>query len=192
MSLTLGPLAERRLAFTDLADGDVVFDVGGNLGEWAKGMVERYCVFCHIFEPMPYLATNLALYCGPDAHFIVHDAALGDHDGTTMMAFAGYHGDASGEWATGERTLVRVKDVVRVLPPELAVMKLNCEGGEYAILERLIDTDLIRRCRHIQVQFHDCFDGANERADAIRTSLASTHTLAWADGTWGFEEWRRV
>jgi FkbM family methyltransferase len=191
MSLTLGPLESQRLNYPDLTEADVVFDVGGCLGEWSKEIGEKHGVTCHIFEPVPYLADNIRTYFATADRYIVHQAALSDTDGMTSIAVAGFHGDASGEWAQGEHIQVVMLDVERMVPDELAVLKLNCEGGEYAILERLIETGSIAKVRHIQVQFHDCFDDAPDMAGAIRDSLSETHTLAWTGGPWTFEGWDR-
>jgi FkbM family methyltransferase len=56
------------------------------------------------------------------------------------------------------------------------LMKLNIEGGEYELLERLIETGLIRIIENIQVQFHNIERGSADRMENIQKHLKETHT----------------
>jgi hypothetical protein len=56
------------------------------------------------------------------------------------------------------------------------LMKINIEGGEYDLLERLIETNMISRIKNIQVQFHDVAPDSLSRMLAIQTSLLKTHS----------------
>ena len=38
---------------------------------------------------------------------------------------------------------------------KIALIKINIEGGEYELLDRLIETNLIEKIEDIQVQFHE-------------------------------------
>jgi hypothetical protein len=71
------------------------------------------------------------------------------------------------------------------------MMKVNIEGGEYELLDHLIDTGLICRVRDVQVQFHDdVLPDADRRMRAIQAGLSKTHTLLWQH-EWIWECWRR-
>jgi hypothetical protein len=62
---------------------------------------------------------------------------------------------------------------------EFDLVKLNIEGGEYALLERLIATEHIKRIRDLQVQFHLNVPNARRRYRSIARALRKTHRLAW-------------
>ena len=47
-------------------------------------------------------------------------------------------------------------------------MKINIEGGEYELLERLIAADLIRKIDDIQVQFHNFVPDAAARMERCK------------------------
>jgi hypothetical protein len=71
---------------------------------------------------------------------------------------------------------------------KIDLIKINIEGGEYALLQRMIGKNIIRICDNIQVQFHNCFpDAANMRRD-IRNVLKETHVLTY-DYTFVWENW---
>ena len=69
-------------------------------------------------------------------------------------------------------------------------MKVNIEGGEYELLEHLLDRALIGRIEHLQVQFHDFVPDAERRMKALQARLPLTHALEWQyEFVW--ESWRR-
>ena len=68
-------------------------------------------------------------------------------------------------------------------------MKINIEGGEYELLEYLLDTGLATQIINYQVQFHDFVPDAEARMTAIRERLSQTHTLTYQyEFVWG--NWR--
>ncbi|MFH1247258.1 MAG: hypothetical protein V1644_02660 [Candidatus Micrarchaeota archaeon] len=65
-----------------------------------------------------------------------------------------------------------------------------CIGGEFELLKRMLEQNLIARCKNIQVQFHDFYPNARELRDELRTELAKTHELTY-DYYFVMENWRR-
>jgi len=89
----------------DLADGDVVFDVGANIGLFGLFVHLARRVRLFAFEPIPeifeVMRTNLETY-GADAAF--HNCGLSDHNGEATFAYyplsscqSGYYPDESQE-----------------------------------------------------------------------------------------------
>ncbi len=73
---------------------------------------------------------------------------------------------------------------------EIAVAKINIEGGEYDILPYLIETGLIARFHTLSIQFHDFNTGDAYLRDMIRADLEKTHRCLWNyDFVW--EQWQR-
>jgi FkbM family methyltransferase len=70
------------------------------------------------------------------------------------------------------------------------LMKINIEGGEYELLERLIDTGLVNIIDNIQVQFHDILKASSERMTSIQAALAKTHIPTY-QYRFVWENWRR-
>ena len=68
------------------------------------------------------------------------------------------------------------------------LLKLNIEGGEYAVLNRLIFSGDINKINNIQVQFHKIKKSSSEDRLNIVRSPRKTHTRSWYF-PWVWENW---
>jgi len=73
---------------------------------------------------------------------------------------------------------------------DVDLLKMNIEGGEYELLEFLLDKNEQGRFANIQIQFHDLFPGAKDRMTAIQKRLGKTHTLTF-HYEFMMENWQR-
>ncbi len=73
---------------------------------------------------------------------------------------------------------------------QVALAKINIEGGEYELLERLIATGRIRSIENLQVQFHNFWPEAASRMRAIQDALAATHEPTY-QYRFVWENWKR-
>ena len=63
---------------------------------------------------------------------------------------------------------------------KIDLIKINIEGGEYDLLEQLIDSEMIKMFTNIQVQFHDFIvENAKERMKKIQDKLSETHFITY-------------
>jgi FkbM family methyltransferase len=70
------------------------------------------------------------------------------------------------------------------------LMKINIEGAEFPLLQRMIETDLLERVDTYLIQFHDWHPGAHTKRERIRAELAKTHREEWSyEFVW--EKWVR-
>lgn len=166
-----------------LADGSVVWDLGGYQGEFAAQLHQRYGCKVVVFEPMPKFfrhcterfAGNPAINCLPYG-LGAHNGQLEISDDADASSFLRI--PAGSGLVTAEiRALPEVWQELSTAQVDL--MKINIEGGEYDVLESLIASDLIRRVRHLQVQFHNFVPRAYDMRDALRRRLAATHREDW-------------
>jgi hypothetical protein len=67
-------------------------------------------------------------------------------------------------------------------------MKINIEGGEYELLEHLINSGLVSRIRRMQIQFHDFVPDAVARRARLVEALARSHRQSWSY-YFVWEEW---
>lgn len=178
--------------FEDLTPQSVVFDLGGFEGEWTRDMRRLYDCHVHVFEPHPTFAAELAAQFATDPKVTCHAYALGGVDGSLELSDSA---DSSSAFLTEGATVTgRIKAVGAVMQAlgdvEIAVAKINIEGGEYDILPALIEQGLIRRFRILTIQFHDYGPGDKQRREAIRAALSATHRCVWNyDFVW--EQWER-
>ena len=104
--------------------------------------------------------------------------------------------DASSAFGASEGEKVRVTlwDVKKFLEKcdtdEWHLAKLNIEGGEYALLRRLIDTRRIEKFQYLQVQFHLNVPDAKKQYKELAKRLQQTHRLQWRY-PFVWESWQR-
>ena len=60
------------------------------------------------------------------------------------------------------------------------LIKINIEGGEYGLLDHLIETGRIKKMKNIQVQFHDFVPNAEQLMSDLHLRLAATHETTYA------------
>jgi hypothetical protein len=87
---------------------------------------------------------------------------------------------------------VSVRDVAKFVEmfPEVHLLKLNVEGEEYPVLERMLERGLLARVRDLQVQFHRTVPDCDLRYIGVRAGLERTHHLTY-EYPWVWENWRR-
>lgn len=183
------PFSEALRYEFDLKPDDIVWDVGGYEGNWGRIIAEKYGCKVHIFEPID------AFYCGimnnllhhpQRANITVHHFGVA---GTTREDTFHVKGDSSGIVADGPAENVMLLGVVDLLnnslfaDKQIAVLKLNCEGSEYEILEALLDAGLDHRFTNIQVQPHNVVPRAEERWAFIKNRLMLNHRMTF-DEPW--------
>jgi FkbM family methyltransferase len=181
----------------DRAPGGVVLDVGAYDGAWAEAVLAHGPARVLAFEPDPSGLTKLRRRLGDRPEVEICAFGLGAADATVAMALEGpgSHVFATeGEGGTFGVVEVEVRDAHRALVErgvdDVELLKLNIEGAEYDVLERLLDEGWLPRCRHVLVQFHEWHPRAHPRRRAIRARLRETHDEVWSY-PWVWERWER-
>ena len=95
----------------------------------------------------------------------VHNYGLGGEDRSEKIALKD---NASSIYKSdGFLEEIEIVDVVRWLTEneikDIDLIKINIEGGEFELLEKLIEHDTLIHFRNIQVQFHDFVPNADCR-----------------------------
>lgn len=177
-----------------LTPESTVLDIGAYEGNWSRLIVEKYGCSAHLFEPIKSFHGGIVdrLKEHPQAsQFSIHNFGVGSNTRTERM---GVKGDMSGVVADGPIEEVHIIGITDLLTNSLLAdkfigcAKLNCEGGEYEILESLLDTGMISRIDTLHVQFHDVIPRAAERMAAIKNRMLITHRLIW-DAPWCWTGW---
>jgi FkbM family methyltransferase len=182
------------LVRADIDEHSTVIDAGAHVGDWATQISDRYHPTIHAFEPAPGAARQFRRRLGDRSEVHLHPWALGARDEMATMALAG-PGSTLGTVADAfGSTEVQVRDILGVLDElelrDVDLLKVNIEGGEYDLFDRLIHADMLRRFRIISVQFHEWLPRAHRRRWAIRRALRRTHEEQWCY-PWVWEVWER-
>lgn len=161
--------------------GGLVIDGGGYEGEWTAGMIKLYGCNSEIYEAIQAYARQCADYFSHNQLVRVHAQALGN---TTRQTSFTLHDNGTSEYRRGGESIdVQVLDIASVfadLPQtQISCMKLNIEGGEYDVLERMIQLDLLKRCDSLLIQFHRQPEDYKARFQNISEKLRQSHECIW-------------
>lgn len=169
----------------------VVLDVGGYHGGWSNQIIERYNPIIYIFEPCAEFHHRIKERFASNPKITVLNYGLSDKNTTATLYLSGDASSVFGDSTQQEN--IELRDVAEVISAlqlsSIALMKVNIEGGEYALLRRLLSCDLAQRIDELQIQFH-LRDGAVEMREQIRILLSHTHSLTY-DYPFVWENWSR-
>lgn len=165
----------------DLNEDSIVFDVGGYEGHWASDVFGKFCCTVHVFEPVTHFADSIAKRFERNRKIHAHRVGLAGETKSLSISVEAY---ASSIFkGNGESQVIELVDAVRFMDEHnierIDLMKINIEGGEYELLERLIDSGYINRIKDIQVQFHDFVPDAEPRMHAIQERLKRSHSTTY-------------
>jgi FkbM family methyltransferase len=165
----------------DLNDQSVVFDVGGYEGAWSQAIHSRFKSRIYIFEPIARFYKHISDQFKNFSNIDVYCYGLSNQNEKTSISI---NNDASSLFADGVvHETVCIRDIAEVVQElnvnQIDLMKINIEGAEYPLLDRLIETGDIEKIRDIQVQFHLFVPHARRHYAAIAKNLKKTHTLTW-------------
>jgi FkbM family methyltransferase len=174
----------------DLNENSVVFDLGGYEGAWTSNIFAMYCPTVYVFEPVKSFYGDIKKRFEKNKKIFVYQYGLSN---TTKKIKINLNNNASSEFANGEKveevSLIKAVDFFKqnnIIKIDL--MKINIEGGEYDLLDSLIETGFIKNIKNIQVQFHRFVPEAEVKMEKIQEKLALTHQTTYAV-PWYWENW---
>lgn len=178
----------------ELDEKSVVFDVGGYEGQWASDIFSKYLCTIHIFEPVSTFADNIQMRFKKNPKIILHKFGLA---GATLKTQISMDNDSSSIYknSMSKREPIYLKKISEFLAENkinrIDLLKINIEGGEYDLLDDLIENDYIKNIQDIQVQFHNSVPNAEKRMLAIHKNLSKTHYLTY-QYKFVWENWRKI
>lgn len=176
----------------DLNENSVIFDIGGYKGEFARDLFCKYQSQIYVFEPL----TEFYNICVK--RFIKNKKVKSYNFGLAERAFEteiNVSDNASSIFnVEGTKTKIRLESIIDFMISNkietVDLMKINIEGGEYDLLDVIIENNFAHKFKNIQVQFHDfVIDNPRERMEKIQKELSKTHELTYQyDFVW--ENWK--
>ena len=178
----------RRLDYK-LGRDSVVYDVGGYVGEWAEAIDKRFGCHIEVFEPIEKYVDLLTTKFAANKNIVIHDFGLG---GKTEKLRISLENEASSVFKqSGASELVQIKKVSSNLYHDhIDLMKMNIEGGEFGLLNDLINSGKITLIDNLQIQFHDFAPNAKSERLKLQDKLAKTHVMTY-NYPFVWENWRR-
>ncbi|MFZ2072138.1 MAG: FkbM family methyltransferase [Minisyncoccia bacterium] len=173
-----------------LTENSVVFDFGGYKGEWAQRIWDKYYCNIYIFEPIKEFLDEAKEKFKGNKKIKFFNYGLSDKDEEQLISIDGV---ASSTFMGKRDTKIFLKDVKKVIEDlnidRINLLKINIEGGEYVVLPSMIESELIKKCDDIQIEFHHFYPNAEKLRKDIQTDLSKTHHLTY-DYPFFFENWK--
>ena len=165
-----------------LTETSLVLDVGSYEGDFAAYMSERYHCFVHAFEPVQGFYKIIEEKFKNNDKVFTHCMGLSSVTGNERISLMDL---GSSVFVKSKNSVeIQLKSIIEFLEEhhieKVDLIKLNIEGGEYDLLELLIEKKKITCFENIQVQFHDfVIPDAKERMNRIQQALSETHFLTY-------------
>jgi FkbM family methyltransferase len=187
-------------AFHALKSGDIAIDCGANLGAITRILAAGGATV-HAFEPNPdaFAVLQRAVKDMPDVH--LHAAAVLDQPGEMTLHLHMNYGRNPERFSSGSSLIADKRNVdggsgvqvpvidlpafIAALPGRVALLKIDVEGAEYAILHALIDRGVIDRVDRVFVETHAHAIPSLRETDArLRQRIADLGLGGKIDLTW--------
>jgi CDP-paratose 2-epimerase len=197
---------EETMNYPELNPNSTVWDIGGYRGQWAHEIYKQYGCEVHIFEPVKEFA-DACIYRFRDNNDVkVTPYGFAEASKKVMIAKQGVNSSTvrgnenqtplpiDSVFGNSESEEIFLLDIANqswdTNNVDIDLVSMNCEGGEYDIMDRLIEIGIVRRFKNIQIQFHDFHPDAVSRRDKIREELKKTHTERY-NYPFIWESWKR-
>lgn len=185
--------------FNFLSPGEIAIDCGANVGNVTKKMA-RPGVVVYAFEPDPNAFKELqSNFIGIDK-VICLNKAVSNHSGMAKIYFNNRYSEDPKKWSTASTLLidkphvdksnffecevVDLADFIKNLNKPIGLLKIDIEGEEVKVLNKLIDLNLTSKIRNIVVETHERFPilkkPTEDLRERIRLNKIKNIDLDWA------------
>lgn len=156
----------------------VAFVVGAFEGDYLGKLNNRFKCKIYGFEPINeyfHILQNKF-----DKYENVYLFNFGLSDNTEKVKFSKI-GESSSLYVDASNSVeVNLKSVTEfILENKLStidLMYMNIEGAEYSVLQQLVDDKIIKRIKHIQVQYHNIDSNSVQKRKTINKLMSKTHS----------------
>jgi len=189
------------LVDADLRPSAVVIDVGAYEGSWSLRLLDQERlrdsndIRIHAYEPEPSAIERCRGAIAGEPRIELHPFGLAGRGRSERLTVLGpgssiYTEDRAGR--TLETVEIELRDVVEELEAigadRVDLIKINIEGGEYELLDRLHEAGWVPRINTFIVQFHEFAPDAYRARRRNRRQLAESHRCTW-NYSWIYERW---
>jgi len=172
-----------RLNYT-LKPESIVFDLGGYIGNFSSSIYEKFGCKVFLFEPHPKYYDICAARFEENPNVSVFNYGLSNIDGNfSLTDSADLSSFLEERKENNQEIICELKNFISVVKDleikKIDLIKINIEGGEYPILEYIIENDLVSFIDNYQIQFHNFVIDAIDKRNHIVQALSRTHTRTW-------------
>ncbi|MBX4206187.1 FkbM family methyltransferase [Candidatus Parcubacteria bacterium] len=185
--------------FSRLAPGEVAIDCGANVGKFTTKMAKPG-VTVYAFEPDPHAFKVLESKFKDNTGVVLMNKAVSARAGRGKLYFDKRSSADEVAWsirstllaekpnmdlkAFFEVEIIDLAEFIQGIEKPIGLMKMDIEGAEVDVLNKLIDLGLTKRIRNIVVETHERFPTLAEPTaklrERIRREGISNIDLDWA------------
>lgn len=164
-----------------LDENSLVFDVGGYKGQGASDLFSMYLPTIYIFEPRIEYAREIEGRFKKNKKIKVFNFGFSNKKSEDYIYF---NNDGSTLFLkNNQKELVKLESISAFIKnnniKKIDLLKLNIEGGEYKVLDDLINSGLLGIIVNLQIQFHNFFSDAKKKMNEIQNKLSKTHHVTY-------------
>ncbi len=175
----------------NLNNESIVLDLGFYLGNFADAITKKYDCTVYGYEPIVSHFNNSKERFKDNAKVKVFNYGLGEKNQDIKISNNNESSSIYDE-SFSSFEVIKIRDIVEELQelslPKIDLLKINIEGSEYTLLDRMIKADCISKIDNIQVQFHMQFEKEITR-NYLQSLLSKTHVLTYNYG-YVWENWK--
>lgn len=155
----------------------LVIDVGGYTGNFSDKIVTLFNPHLIILEPVKKYFNILKRKYSNNKNVILHNYGISNKnslqkiylsaDGTSLIKRSG---------KTEKIKLINAASFLKNYR-HVDLLSINIEGAEYDVMERIIETGMIKKIKYLQVQFHSFVPDANNKRNDIVKNISKTHDV---------------
>lgn len=169
----------------------IIFDIGGYKGDFAAEVFSRFQSKVFVFEPVEKFYTYSKNRFQHNDNIKLFQYGLGAKD----EVFSILEDENKTQMANTQSSSsieVKVRNIETILKElnitYIDLLKVNIEGGEYELLEKMYDIGFMGKVKNYQIQFHDFVQDAEVKKESVIKKLKETHQCTWSyDFIW--ENW---
>ena len=164
--MSLSFIGGHFLETTSIKKDDIVFDLGGNLGNFSKAIIEKFGCNCYVVEPNPQLFEQLPNH----PKVIPLNYAITKSEGDVEFNISDNHEASSiffsiaSTWNHKKTIVVKGRTLKRLIDEcniqnNFCILKVDIEGAELELFKSLSDIDICS-FKQITVEFHESLDSS--------------------------------
>lgn len=157
----------------------VVIDAGCHKGCWTREITRRYDCWVIGYEPIPEFWRQAIE--NQTEKVTIYQCGIGSSDHEAIFEVRGDSTTEYGAKEGVETCTATVVDVAHLKHMHPSLIKINIEGGEYDLLNRMLWCGLAQVTPDILVQFHTNIELYEQRYENIAHQLSETHELTFKE-----------
>ena len=141
-----------------LSKDDIVLDIGANVGMFSIYVKKKFGCRVIAFEPVPLnfeqLKKNIILNGLSLSDIELHNTAITDVEGGEIRIGTPIHntGGSSAFDHNDNFSICKTETIDKYITEGCAYLKIDCEGGEYAIIPSILDK--LNQFKYIGIEYH--------------------------------------